>query len=297
VDKVFQEFSPDAVLGYWVHPDGEVAVRVARLAAVPAVVMSGGSEVLLLAQNPKRGQCIKDVLKKADGIITVGQDLKKNIIKLGIPGDKILVVPRGVDHEEFFPSSKQEARLRLGIPLCGPKLLWVGRMVPVKGLEVLLHACEQLRDRGVDFHLYLVGDGPLRKSLETQCRSRALEGEVSFAGLVEHCRLADWYRAADLTVLPSHSEGIPNVLRESVACGTRFVASRVGGIPEIAHEPANRLVPPGDGAALAEAIHQELRRSVSGEPLSVASHTWADSAREIIGLIEKLKYRNGIGSR
>jgi glycosyltransferase involved in cell wall biosynthesis len=170
-------------------------------------------------------------------------------------------------------------------------------MVPVKGLDVLLEACKQLRERGEEFHLYLVGDGPLRKGLESQCRSRAMERDVSFAGLVEHCRLADWYRAADLTVLPSYSEGIPNVLRESVACGTRFVASRVGGIPEIAHEPANRLVPPGDGAALADAIHQELQRSVSDQPMSIASHTWADSAKEIIGLIERLKNRNGFECR
>jgi peptidoglycan/xylan/chitin deacetylase (PgdA/CDA1 family)/glycosyltransferase involved in cell wall biosynthesis len=293
VRQVLQEFAPDAVLGYWVHPDGEVAVRVARLAGVPAVVMSGGSGVLILGQDAKRRRCMINVLNRADAVVTVDQDLKKKIVEFGIASDKVHVIQRGVDQEQFSPGNKEEARRRLGMSLAGSKLLWVGRMVPVKGLDVLMEACGHLRNRGENIELYLVGDGPLKKDLESQCRRRALEGTIRFAGPVEHCQLADWYRAADLTVLPSRSEGIPNVLRESLACGTRFVASRVGGIPEIAHEPANRLVPPGDGAALADAIHQELQRPISLE--LPRSPTWEDSAKQLTGLLEQLRGRKDFG--
>jgi glycosyltransferase involved in cell wall biosynthesis len=117
-----------------------------------------------------------------------------------------------------------------------------------------------LQKQKVAFHLYLVGEGPLRARLETAYRGRGLSEVVSFVGMVLQERLPDWYRAADLTVLPSRSEGVPNVLRESLACGTPFVASRVGGIPELAHDPANRLVPPDDPEALAEALQQVLRQ-------------------------------------
>jgi glycosyltransferase involved in cell wall biosynthesis len=72
--------------------------------------------------------------------------------------------------------------------------------------------------------------------------------------------LADWYRAADLFVLPSRSEGVPNVLLEASACGCPWVASRVGGISEIAHLGQSRLVPPDDPHALAAAIRDSLGR-------------------------------------
>src|SRR5207248_1750555 len=130
----------------------------------------------------------------------------------------------------------------------------------VKGLDVLLEACAKLRHDGVDHRLYLIGDGRLRKSLETESAIRGLSGIVSFIGPVAHDRLPDWYRAADLTVLPSRSEGVPNVLRESLACGTPFVATRVGGIHEIAYAPDDQLVPADDPAALADAIERSLHR-------------------------------------
>jgi glycosyltransferase involved in cell wall biosynthesis len=131
-------------------------------------------------------------------------------------------------------------------------------MVPVKGLDVLLRAVRRLKDRGAAFHLYLVGDGPLRAELEAQAAALGVSGDVSFVGGVDHDRLPDWYRAADLTVLPSRSEGVPNVLRESLACGTPFVASRVGGVHELAGGDRDGLVEPEDPAALAAALERAL---------------------------------------
>jgi peptidoglycan/xylan/chitin deacetylase (PgdA/CDA1 family)/glycosyltransferase involved in cell wall biosynthesis len=292
VRGVLQEFRPDAVLGYWVHPDGEVAVRVARMLGVPAVVMSGGSGVLLLAQNARRRRCIADVLQSADAVVAVSENLRNKITGFGVPADRVHVVPRGVDGDIFSPGNRLEARRRLKIPEQDRMILWVGRMVPVKGLDVLMEACDPLRRQGLKFKVYLVGEGPLRKELESDCRTRGLTDTVKFVGPVLHDQLPDWYRAADLTVLPSRSEGIPNALRESLACGTRFVASRVGGIPEIAHEPANRLVPPGDGAALADALYQELACPASVELPS--SPTWAASANELVGLLQDLECRKPV---
>src|SRR5439155_4820704 len=160
---------------------------------------------------------------------------------------------------------------------------WVGRMVPVKGLDVLLEACALLRGRGVGFHLYLVGDGPARRALESASTSRGLSGVVSFLGPRLPEQLPDWYRAADLTVLPSHSEGLPNVLRESLACGTPFVASRVGGIPEIAAESASLLVPAGNALALANAVQQMLSEAKDPRPCPSVS-SWADSANSLLDI-------------
>jgi glycosyltransferase involved in cell wall biosynthesis len=288
VRQLAGDFHPECVVSYWAYPDGAMAVRAARRLGVPAIVMVGGSDVLLLAPKPRWRRRILGVLHAADAVVTVGQDLKSKLVELGIAPERIHIVPRGVDTERFTPGSRTEARQRLGLPVEGRKLLWVGRMVPVKGLEVLLGACARLRQRGVDFHLYLAGDGPLRKTLEAECQARGLSAEVSFAGTVLHEDLPDWYRAADLTVLPSRSEGVPNVLRESLACGTPFVASRVGGVPELASEPWGYLVPPGEASELAETLARAMANSAPPGLPPNRPTGWEESAAKLLAVIEPL---------
>jgi glycosyltransferase involved in cell wall biosynthesis len=287
VNRLLETFKPDAILGYWAHPDGEAAVGVARFLRVPGVVMVGGTDVLLLTEGRRRRDCILKVLREADAVVTSSADLKAKLVDFGIGADKVHVNYRGLDISLFFPGNKEEARKSLGVPLDARILIWVGRMVPVKGLDVLVDACRRLFIRGPNFRLYLVGDGPLRKVLTLECRRRGLSEIVTFVGSQPHNQLPDWYRAADLTVLPSRSEGLPNVLRESLACGTPFVASRVGGIPEIAEEPANLLVPPNNPQSLAEAIRQKLTQADCAKR-EFRSTSWGDSADSLVHVIRHL---------
>jgi glycosyltransferase involved in cell wall biosynthesis len=288
VERLIREERPDVVVGYWSHPDGEVAVRTARLAGVPAIVMVGGSDVLLLTRDRRRRRLIQRVLHDADAVITTSQDLRLNLLRQGLPADKVHVVYRGVDQERFSPGDRGEARRRLGIPSEGLVLVGVGRLVPVKGFDVLLDACGRLREQGLCFRLYLVGDGPCRCALESQVRALGLAEAVTFAGMVQHQALADWYRAADLTVLPSRSEGVPNVLRESLSCGTPFVASRVGGIAELPVSSGSRLVPPEDARALAEAIAGAAVDKSSRPANAQASQSWSESAAALVNVIRPL---------
>ena len=115
----------------------------------------------------------------------------------------------------------------------------------------------------------------------------AVTARVTFAGPKLHDELPDWYRAADLTVLPSRSEGLPNVLRESLACGTPFVASNVGGINEIADPRFGLLVPPEDPEALADAIAQALARW-GGQAAAIPSEfqSWKEAASALVRIME-----------
>jgi glycosyltransferase involved in cell wall biosynthesis len=110
----------------------------------------------------------------------------------------------------------------------------------------------------------LVGEGPLFARVQAHVAGQGLGRHIRFVGSVGHEGLADWYRAANLTVLPSRSEGVPNVLLESIACGVPFVASNVGGIPEISDAALDRLVPPDDPAQLAEAVMDVIGRQPGG---------------------------------
>lgn len=277
VKETLRDFSPDVVAGYWAHPDGYAALAIARQLGVPSVIMVGGSDVLLLGQQARRGRLIRQVLHEADAVVTVSQDLRRAVLGWSLPDEKVHVVRRGVDLARFAPGSRDEARRRLSIDRPGRILLWVGHMVAVKGLDTLLEACAIAAPR-VPFDLYLVGDGPLRPELERRCSALSIADRVRFVGAVSHASLPDWYRAADWTILSSRSEGVPNVLLESSACGTPFIAPRVGGIPEIADPLVDRLVAAADPAALADAICRSvtttshLKRRVLPASIEDASH-------------------------
>lgn len=251
-------WTPDLVLAYWTHPDGEVALRLARRIGVPMVQMVGGSDVLVLARQPARRRRIRRVLALADAVVAMGRHLGRAVEDLGVRPERLLCLYRPVDPALFSPGDRTEARRRLGIAAARPVVLWVGRFEPVKGLRVLVEALSHLRNAVSDVFVCLVGEGPQRRDIEGEVRACGLGEHVRFAGGVVREHLADWYRAADVAVLPSLSEGIPNVLLEARACGIPFVASDVGGIAEIAGA-ADRLVPPGDSFALAEALAAALR--------------------------------------
>jgi glycosyltransferase involved in cell wall biosynthesis len=285
--RVMAEHRPDCILSYWAHPDGAVAARYARTAGIPSAVIVGGSDVLVLTRSAgRRRRSVIRALSANDAIIAVGRQLADTVEALGIPASKVHVVYQGVDEALFSPGSATEARRRLGIPEEGKVLISVGSLIPVKGIDVLLQAMSRMTTRHRDVRLFLVGDGAGRGDLEKLTARLGLESVVRFVGKVEQAGLPDWYRAADLTVLASRSEGVPNVLRESLACGTPFVATRVGGVGEIAAGTTNRLVAAEDPGALAEAIAASLDEPRS-PPSAGSVLTWQQSTQQIVDLLQR----------
>jgi glycosyltransferase involved in cell wall biosynthesis len=256
--RAVREFRPDVVFAPWAYPDGWAAVRLGHAAGLPVVVQVHGSDVRLLDAYPARRGPTATAVARADGVVAVSRDLAERVIALGAAPEKVLVIRDGVDATVFRPGPKAEARDRVGLTPGDPVVLFVGNLVPVKAVDVLLAAVARMAADGVRVRLVLAGAGPLRGKLDAQARGLGLSDRVRFLGPRPQEELADWYRAADVFVLPSHSEGTPNVLLEASACGTPWVATRVGGIPDIAELGASRLVPPGDAESLANAIAQPL---------------------------------------
>jgi glycosyltransferase involved in cell wall biosynthesis len=281
-------FRPDLVYTPWAYPDGWAAVQLGHRAGLPVVLKVVGSDVLLLSKHPQKQRGTWEALRQADAVIAVSRHLGDRLASHGVDPSRIHIVYDGVDPSLFHPGPRDEARSRIGRPGSEPLLLFVGNLVAVKGLDILIEACGRLADGGTAFTCMLVGEGPLQGRLERQARTRGLAKQVQFVGAVSNERLPDWYRAADLVVLSSHSEGVPNVLLEAAACGTPFVASGVGGIPEIAHLAPSRLVPPGDPQLFAQAIkdllaEQPARLRSSTRPV----RTRAESAAEVVTVFQK----------
>lgn len=285
-ERAVAEFRPDLVCVPWAYPDAWAVTQLARKARLPVVAKVHGSDIRMLEGDPKRQRLTAEAMGRANGVIAVSQDLANRVIGLGARADRVRVVYDGVDASVFHPGPKAEARQTLGVQPDGPMLLFIGNLVPVKGLDVLLNALGSLKQQGQPFSLYLVGQGAQRAELEAQAARLGLSDRVKLLGPRPHHELVTWYQAADLFLLPSRSEGVPLVLLESIACGTPFVATAVGGNPEIAPFGRSGLVPSEDAPALARAIVEQL--AIPPWPPEqvrpVRSH--AEAVAEIVALFE-----------
>jgi glycosyltransferase involved in cell wall biosynthesis len=280
-----QAFQPQVVLGSFGYPDAWAAVKLARGANLPVVAKVHGSDVLLLSGRDARSRQTIDALISADAVIAVGRQLADRTVELGIDPGVMHVIYNGVDEKLFYPGSADAAREKLNLS-GDPLVLFVGNLAPGKGLNVLIDACALLRDRGTGFQCRVIGQGPLRNVLSRQIQKAALERHVHLHGPCKLEQLPDWYRAAHLLVLPSFSEGIPNVILEAQACGRPVVASRVGGIPEILNDDS--LVPPNDPRLLADAIERTIHKPTVH---SRATSSWADSAERLAEVLASVVQR------
>jgi len=188
---------------------------------------NGGKEPAMRIDVERR------VASEADVIVCASEHEKNALVDIyGAPEDRIAVVPCGVDLNRFRPLDKSVVRRFLG--LNGKRtILFVGRMEPLKGLDILLGAAARLDD-DLPFQVLIVGgDGRSTDELRHLKRlavALGIEDRVSFVGPVGHDRLPLYYNAADICVVPSYYESFCLVALEAMACGTPVVASRVGGL-------------------------------------------------------------------
>jgi len=194
-------------------------------------------------------------LRAADRVVTVCRPFAQQLERRGIPSARIRIQHMPVS--PLAPSSEQalELRRRLGVAAGERIVLTVGRLSQEKGHADALRVFRLLRDRmpAQPLRLLIVGDGPERRRLGALAGRLGLAQSVIFAGHQDH--IAPFYAAADVFLLASHSEGSPNVLLEAMSAGLPVVATRVGGVPELAENGEEALLEDrGDHEALADAV-------------------------------------------
>jgi glycosyltransferase involved in cell wall biosynthesis len=245
---------------------GLLALIASRLFGGRSVVKlrTGASVYRVRLREGPTGWILRNVIASHDRIIVVNREVERLLIGLGMPAAKIRRIPNAIDGESFrraMPAEKHFVRASLGLPSDRKLVLFVGRLVHVKGVDVLMHAWAMLPEEvRAEAALVIVGDGPARPELATTARSLAIEGNVLMTG--ERFPVRDYYQAADIFALPSRTEGLSNSLLEAMASELPVIATAVGGANDvIEHGISGVLVAPEDPEDLMRALQLLLSGS------------------------------------
>jgi glycosyltransferase involved in cell wall biosynthesis len=258
--------------------DASIACRLAGLwARVPVVLTATRATLEYL---PSVAWWLDRVTARwCQRIIAVSQHTADTVVRVeAIAREKVVVIPNGVDLKRFAPRDVRSARAHWGIGDSAFVVASIGRLTQQKGYGYLLQALAVARKAIPSIICLIAGEGPLRGALEAQVRALGLEGVCRFLGDVPEIETV--FAAADVTVLPSLFEGMPNAVLEAMAMGCPVIATAVGGSTELVrHGETGFLVPPADAAALASALvdmaaspDRRNRLRIRSREVAVAEH-------------------------
>jgi len=282
MQKVVASSRAQLIDAHYLFPDGVAASRLAARVKLPYVLTARGSDVNLIGEIPWCRQLMLHAIAGASATVTVSEALKQRLVSWGARAEHITVVRNGVDFAKFDPARYRDSPPAR--PAGRPALLSIGKLDENKGHHLLIDALCELPEAS----LTIVGQGPMRSVLAKQIEARGLSHRAQLIGPISHDQLARYYTAADIVVLASAREGLPNVLLEALACGTPVVATRVGGIPEVIDRPElGLLVESRTAPALGAAIRAVAARPFDRDQVRslAARFDWRVSSQRLAELL------------
>ncbi|UOY00943.1 D-inositol-3-phosphate glycosyltransferase [Blastococcus sp. PRF04-17] len=238
----------------------------------------------------------EQVVAEADRLIANTDEEARQLVRLyGADPHRTLVVPPGVDLDRFCPGDRASARRAIDVPDDALVLLFVGRIQPLKAPDVLLHAAAEMLTADPSLRrtlrVHVVG-APSGSGLEAPEQLQKLAGDLGIADVVTFFppapaeRLADHYRAADVTVVPSHNESFGLVALESQACGTPVVAAAVGGLRTAVRDGVSGVLvdghDPRDYAAAVRAVLGRRQLLRAGARRHAGLFSWDRTADALV---------------
>ena len=245
--------------------------------------------VLHLHGSPNEMNYIcKLILKKEENLIAVSENVKEKWTNLGVTKD-IKICTNAID-ENMFYWDKNKPRTN--------DLLFVGRLIPIKGVDYIIEAVKILKDEyNLNLKLSIVGQGPYSDALKKITKKLDLESNIEFLGLVSQEKLIDMYQSSKIAVLPSfEKEGIMSTLLEAASCHTPSITTRGTSMEEFAKNDENALlVNPKDSKDIALKIYnlyndKSLYEKISNNSYNevIKKYTWLNKCREIISVYESI---------
>ncbi len=249
----------DLIHAHMAGPAGFAAVLLGMLFRKPVIVTLHGSDIHTFPKHFFLKRLVIFTLKRATMVVAVSHSLKDLILKMVNIQNKLFVIRNGSRPEVFFPIYKTNSRERLSLPINKKIILFIGSLIPRKGVDVLLRAFASMNKK--DVILLLIGKGDLELELKALAKELYIETQARFIGSKKHDEIPLWLNACDVFCLPSHHEGFPTVIVEAFACGRPVVATKVDGVPEaITNDTIGILVEPNNTEELAAALNKALEK-------------------------------------
>jgi len=250
-------------------------------------------------EPPERIEAERRLVRTLDRVVA-GTDYEQRLLRqiYGVPPTNIEVIPLGVDPERFHPGSRIEAREALGIEVTDDVVLAVGRIEPLKGLDILIRAAAQVTEHSRLRLIVAGGDEAAHAEFERLiaiAEEVGIRDQLSFIGAIDHDELPTYYRAADVVVMPSFSESFGLVAVEAMASGIPVVVSRVGGLAStVADGRTGYLIPWRCPEPFAEKIELLLRNDPLRDALGAAGvermrdYSWESVADRLVWLYDRV---------
>lgn len=246
------------VHAHWIVPQGLVAALLRRIVFWRRMhlVMTAHGGDLHADMGGLARRLMRWAMRQADVLAVVSEDMRRLAIEQGVPEHRVVVASMGVDTTQFQPPPSDGER---------SGIVFVGRLVDKKGVHHLLEAFGLLRQQEAGLRLTIVGDGPLRGTLEAQAERLCITGSVTFAGARPPAEIPGFFQRAALFVMPSvvadsgDQEGLGLVAAEAMSCGCPVVAHDIPAVRDLVlHGQTGLLVPAGNRDALAAAMRRLL---------------------------------------
>lgn len=296
-EKLMSGFNCDLIHAHTITPDGFAACKLAKSLRLPLVCSARGSEVHTTPKESAAIHCMtRWALRQTDGMIAVSSALAQEAVAIAGNTLKPKVIYNGVG-ENFQTAGDQLAlRQKLNLPTAAQIILFVGRCELDKGTGELLQAFGEFSRINLHSELVVVGDGGARQTLEMETQQQPFGSRVHFVGQVGRKEISEYLQAADIFVLPSYGEGMPNALLEAMAMGLPCIATMVGGIPEAIQDGVNGLlIPPKSPTAIVVALKRITTDSGFARQMGVGAaqtvkdkFTWPANAKAHLAFYEEV---------
>jgi N-acetyl-alpha-D-glucosaminyl L-malate synthase BshA len=271
----------DLIHAHYALPQGLLGVVLKKLRGKPLVVTLHGSDITLLTKNLLTRQLVKFALRNSNKVIAVSEFLREEALKLGVEEEKVKVIRGGVTLQRG-PEDK--------LDISGRLVTFIGSLVEQKGVDVLIEAFQQVKERVPEVKLAIVGEGKERERLEALAKGVQ---DIYFLGYRRD--LTGVLEKSEVLILPSREEGFGLVLLEAMAAGVPVVATRVGGIIEIVEDGySGILVEKEDSRGLAEGIVRVLENGELRDALSrhgrevVKKFSWKRMGSEVDKIYDEI---------
>lgn len=294
VFKVLVKIGPDIAISQSIF--SSFPALILKCLAKPYVVWGRGTDVYLNLENKFWNFLGFFVLKKANAVVALTNDMRKRLT--AIRGNDVYVIGNGVTLEKF-EIKKEDARKMLGVNDEQFVIMCIANLRPEKGINFLITSIKKVLTYDKRALLLLVGSGSMLCELKNLVKTLNLDENVHFLGKIDNNVIPLYLSAADIFVLPSLSEGLPNALLEAMAAGLPIIATRVGGIPYVVEDGKNGLlVNPGSPSDLTEKIlllmrSPELMKKMSETNREKSkSYSWENVVSQLEKLLNKVVEKN-----